>query len=116
LSFEQFEQSAQLTLHIARAQNGTCHFLQVPFMTKRNTIAKIGNVVAFGEAGGDCLLTVAETAEFLRCSVSSLNKWRVSGRGPRFVRIGTRVRYRATDVAAFIERETRASTSEITPT
>jgi predicted DNA-binding transcriptional regulator AlpA len=59
----------------------------------------------------DRLLTVREVAEFLRCSKSSLDKWRLTGDGPRFVCVGSRVRYRASDVVAFIERQTRASTS-----
>jgi predicted DNA-binding transcriptional regulator AlpA len=60
----------------------------------------------------DRLLTVREVAEFLRCSKSSLDKWRLTGDGPRFVCVGSRVRYRASEVIAFIERQTRASTSE----
>jgi excisionase family DNA binding protein len=61
----------------------------------------------------DRLLTVEELAELLRCSVSTLNKWRVSGFGPRFVYVGSRVRYRRSDVAAFVADATRTSTSEL---
>jgi predicted DNA-binding transcriptional regulator AlpA len=57
------------------------------------------------------LLTVGEVAELLRCSKSSLNKWRISGSGPRFIYIGNRVRYRVSEIIAFINRQTRASTS-----
>src|SRR5262245_7378823 len=59
----------------------------------------------------DPLLTVGEVAEWLRCSVSSLNKWRLSGNGPHFVYVGRRVRYRPSAVQAFITSETRGSTS-----
>jgi hypothetical protein len=58
------------------------------------------------------LHTVEETAEFLRCSTFSLNKWRLSGDGPRFLYVGRRVRYRAADLAAFIASSTRLSTSD----
>jgi hypothetical protein len=58
------------------------------------------------------LLIVQEVARILRCSVSSLNKWRLSGRGPRFVRVGSRVRYRPPDVADWIAHATRRTTSE----
>jgi hypothetical protein len=91
-------------------------------MRKKNTIAKIGKrAVTFGEHGAvelspgqpslvpgrgpsargppiDPLLTVPEVADLLRCSVSSLNKWRLSGNGPKFVYVGRRVRYRPSDI------------------
>jgi Helix-turn-helix domain len=60
----------------------------------------------------DQLLTVQEVAALLRCSVSSLNKWRLTGIGPRFVYVGSRVRYRGADVATFIRECTRTSTSQ----
>jgi excisionase family DNA binding protein len=79
-------------------------------MAKHNTGSKVDKHA--GEAGSDHLLTVEETAEFLRCSTDSLNKWRISGRGPRFVRVGRRVRYRAADLADFISAFTRSNTSQ----
>jgi predicted DNA-binding transcriptional regulator AlpA len=65
-----------------------------------------------GKDNLDPLLTVHETAELLRCSVHSLNKWRLTGSGPRFVRVGARVRYRRSAIADFIEKSTRVSTSD----
>jgi hypothetical protein len=59
------------------------------------------------------LLTVEETAEFLRCSASALNKWRVSGAGPRYVRINGLVRYRLSDLIVFVDDRSRMSTSEV---
>ena len=106
-------------------------------MSKRNAITKIGkHVVSIGGDGDprpvtsakprhvaskgpsargppsdDRLLTPEETAEFLRCSVSSLNKRRVYGGGPRFVRVGARVRYRFRDLIAYVDAQTCVSTS-----
>jgi hypothetical protein len=60
------------------------------------------------------LLTGREAAAILRCSVSSLNKWRVTGLGPRFVRVGSRVRYRRVDLAAYLAERVRNSTSATT--
>lgn len=57
------------------------------------------------------LLTTPETAEVLRCSKSSLDKWRLKGLGPKFVRVGSRIRYRACDVEEFVSTQTRSSTS-----
>jgi hypothetical protein len=81
-------------------------------VSKRNTIKKIGrSVVSFDGAGVAHLLTVEEVAGVLRCSVSSLNKWRVAGCGPPFVHVGHRVRYRAADLNAYIAAHTVTSTS-----
>ena len=86
-------------------------------MSKKNAIKKIGrDVVSFDGAGVGHLLTVEEVAGLLRCSVSSLNKWRLTGRGPPFVRVGSRVRYSTADLNTYIARRTATSTSaEIPP-
>jgi excisionase family DNA binding protein len=60
----------------------------------------------------DQLLTVGEAAALLRCSRHSLNRWRLTGQGPRFVRVGRRVRYARVALADFIAASTRTSTSE----
>jgi excisionase family DNA binding protein len=103
---------------------------------KKNTVAKEGfDVVTYSQGGGaqrvaasaprpvagegpsargppSELLTTEEAAAVLRCSESSLNKWRVTGNGPRFVRVGSRVRYSRADLADFIADQTRTSTSQ----
>lgn len=60
----------------------------------------------------DRLLTTEEAAALLRVRPNTLEKFRVSGRGPSFVNVERRVLYRATDIAAYVTRQTRASTSE----
>jgi excisionase family DNA binding protein len=60
----------------------------------------------------DQLLTVGEAAALLRCSPHSLNRWRLTGGGPQFVRVGRRVRYARTALADFIASSTRISTSD----
>jgi hypothetical protein len=84
---------------------------------RKNTIAKVGkHVVAIGSDGDakllEQLLTVGEAAAILRCSVASLNKWRLNGLGPKFVYVGRRVRYTPAAIAAFIAASTRNSTSD----
>ena len=59
----------------------------------------------------DHLLTVGEAADLLKISKSSLDKWRTWGRGPRFIKVERRVRYRPADLAAYIANQTRSSTS-----
>jgi hypothetical protein len=60
----------------------------------------------------DQLLTVHEAAAILRCSPHSLNKWRLTGAGPAFIYVGSRVRYRRADLAEFVAASTRRSTSD----
>ncbi len=57
------------------------------------------------------LMTVREAARFLRISESCLNKWRLTGEGPPFIKLGAAVRYRRRDVEAWIDEQTRTSTS-----
>ncbi len=58
------------------------------------------------------LLTTAEAAEIVRLSQAHLEKMRVYGRGPRFVRLGHAIRYRRADLAIWIESGLVGSTSE----
>lgn len=51
-------------------------------------------------------LTESEAARQLGISISGLRKWRRNGSGPKFVRLGRLVRYRANDVKAFLDRHT----------
>ncbi|MBA3459504.1 MAG: helix-turn-helix domain-containing protein [Deltaproteobacteria bacterium] len=43
-----------------------------------------------------------ELASHLGVSRSTLQSWRYSGRGPRFIKIGRLVRYRNADVESFL--------------
>lgn len=58
------------------------------------------------------LLNEDRAAEILGVSVRTLQRQRVRGDGPRYVKIGKRVLYREEDLQAYIEGSTRQSTSE----
>jgi predicted DNA-binding transcriptional regulator AlpA len=58
------------------------------------------------------LNSVEETAAKTGMAVSTLNKWRVTGFGPKFVKLGKRVLYRDEDIEAFITAGIRSSTSQ----
>lgn len=59
------------------------------------------------------LLTETQTAEVLNVSIRTLQAWRLRGGGPRFVRLsGRAIRYRNSDLAAYIEARTVVSTSD----
>ncbi|WP_159800876.1 helix-turn-helix transcriptional regulator [Arthrobacter zhaoguopingii] len=54
------------------------------------------------------LLTPAELADRLSTSVAQLANWRYQGTGPRFIKTGAKlVRYRAVDVEAWLDAQTR---------
>jgi hypothetical protein len=57
------------------------------------------------------LLTVKETAEYLRCGVSTLNKLRVSGGGPMYVKMHGRVFYKLDTLDRYIARHELRSTA-----
>jgi excisionase family DNA binding protein len=60
------------------------------------------------------MLTQSECAELLRLSERTLERFRTSGGGPKFVRMGKSVRYRLCDVEAWIASRVVGSTSEAT--
>jgi excisionase family DNA binding protein len=60
------------------------------------------------------MLTQSECAEHLRLSERTLERLRTSGGGPKFVRMGRSVRYRLSDVEAWIASRVVGSTSEET--
>lgn len=53
----------------------------------------------------DELLTPEQVAEYRKTSVAVLAQERHHGRGPRYVRDGRRIRYRASDLAAYLEAQ-----------
>ena len=51
------------------------------------------------------LLTDIQAAERLNVSVMTLRKWRLFRRGPNFLKLGSRVRYRPEDIDAYLDRQ-----------
>ena len=51
----------------------------------------------------ESLLNETDIAERLRVSVGTVRRWRLLGTGPRFIKIGASVRYRAEDLREFLE-------------
>jgi predicted DNA-binding transcriptional regulator AlpA len=58
------------------------------------------------------LLNEIEAAALLNLKVPTLRRWRWSGHGPRFAKIGRAVRYDPRELRAFIQAQTRCSTSD----
>jgi predicted site-specific integrase-resolvase len=59
------------------------------------------------------LLLQSELAARWRISPRTLERWRLTGEGPRFCKIGGRVTYREEDVNAFEAEQMRQVTSGI---
>ncbi|MDO5612926.1 MAG: helix-turn-helix domain-containing protein [Paracoccus sp. (in: a-proteobacteria)] len=60
------------------------------------------------------LLTVRQAAERLKLSATTLNRWRVTGEGPAFVKLGRAVRYTSAALAAFVDGKHHTSTMPYT--
>lgn len=58
-------------------------------------------------------LTTPQAAAFVGLGISSLEKLRVTGGGPAFLKIGRRVVYDAVDLEHWLVKHKRSSTSEI---
>lgn len=65
----------------------------------------------------DNLLPSEVAAARLGCSQKTLSKWRVIGRGPKFIKLGTskqaRIRYREADLISWLAENSYSNTSEV---
>ena len=61
----------------------------------------------------DVYMTERQAASLLGVSPRSLQRWRVSGDGPKFSKVGRRkVLYRERDISSYIDARTYSSTAE----
>jgi predicted DNA-binding transcriptional regulator AlpA len=64
------------------------------------------------------LLSSPEAARYLGIAPQTLRKWRLQGKGPRYVRLGdsprSRVMYRLADLEVWLAHRTYGSTAEET--
>jgi excisionase family DNA binding protein len=58
------------------------------------------------------LLCTKEAARLLGVHHNTLCKWRIRGIGPRFIKAGTTVRYRRSDIEAWLQSRTYENTTE----
>ena len=59
------------------------------------------------------LWTTSQAAGFFGLKPHTLEKWRCVGSGPPFIRCGGSIRYEPEAVWAWLDSETRGSTSEL---
>ena len=55
--------------------------------------------------GLEPLLSVSDLAEYLGVPQQTIYDWRVHGRGPRASKVGKRLRFAASDVRAWLQRQ-----------
>ena len=58
------------------------------------------------------VLNTPEAARYVRLSKPTLERFRISGDGPKFLKLGGAVRYRRADLDAWLESRVTRSTSE----
>ncbi len=58
------------------------------------------------------LLNADETADYLNLSTSTLAKMRLSGKSPKYIKMGRRIAYRISDLDEWVEAQSYRSTSE----
>lgn len=61
----------------------------------------------------ESMLATKAAAAFLDLSTATLEAWRCRGGGPVFVKLGKAVRYRKSDLDAFLNSRTFANTSQV---
>lgn len=73
--------------------------------------AALAPIIADAAVTVPALLTPGQTAEVLGVGLKTLERWRSTGEGPRFVKLspGT-VRYRAADLNAFVAERIKSNT------
>ena len=63
----------------------------------------------------DGFINEERAADFLCQSIRTIQKWRVTGYGPKFYKSGRSVRYRRRDLMEWTESRCHASTSDYDP-
>ena len=58
------------------------------------------------------LMTTIEAADYLTLGKTTLERWRLTGQGPRFAKMGAAVRYRQEDLDAFVFENLVKTTEE----
>jgi len=58
------------------------------------------------------VFTTRQAAQYLGLSISTLNKWRCYGFGPKYLKLGRAVRYRLEELDRYLEARLLSSTLE----
>lgn len=82
----------------------------------KRVVAKAENLTAHQDArhgaSGSEMFTTPEAAAYIKMAVQTLERFRLTGEGPIFAKLGGSVRYRRCDLDAWIESRLVRSTSQ----
>jgi excisionase family DNA binding protein len=59
--------------------------------------------------GASKLLTLQEVADYLSIPAATLYAWRHKGTGPRGIRVGRHIRYRESDLEAWLDEQAKVA-------
>ena len=80
--------------------------LEGPGRNEREATRSVASPAQFGDGEANrvsgALMTELEVAERLRVSLACLRRWRLERRGPRFLKVGSLVRYPARELDHWI--------------
>ena len=62
--------------------------------------------------GEEVFLLPAEAGSLLKMKKTTLSNWRISGRGPPFIRVGVKILYERSVLLAWARERTRTSTTD----
>jgi hypothetical protein len=82
----------------------------------KRVVAKAENPTAHTDArpgaSGSEMFTTPEAAAYIKMAVQTMERFRLTGEGPMFAKLGGSVRYRRCDLDAWIESRLVRSTSQ----
>jgi len=58
-------------------------------------------------------LSRTQAAAYIGMKPNTLDKWRYQGEGPRFLKLGSAIRYERSDLDAYLDSCKRSNTSEV---
>ena len=95
------------------SQTTTAQTTEVKPVSSQSDADPIAAAMQVASADVPKLLTPQTLAEMLGITERTLERWRIIGEGPRYVKLSrSTVRYMAEDVAAFVTARLRANTAQ----
>jgi hypothetical protein len=79
--------------------------------SRKNSLQKKSTVKGGEKMAKATPMTTKEAAIQLGVKPSTLEVWRVYGKGPKYLKLGRLVKYRLADLESFLEQSLRSSTS-----
>lgn len=100
-----FKEIERLNMRIAELENQHRQPVEKQIVKPTGTIPPAVNPATLNPASRPRteMLNEHQVAEFLNMSVASVRRWRLFRKGPKFVKIGSAVRYKKADLDAWLD-------------